>query len=234
LLTLGAGVQVATIQFNVTVTPDLPAPALVQPIGFIPSAAIPAPPSLVQNNGNQTILVGWLQPLSPTLTGNQVLGTVSVPIPATAQAGQDYTLRVLAPSATKDGVIDVPITPGPNGRLVVGRTILECDVAPVLTDLNGDGDTFDAGEFGDGRLTNADVVRIFRASLLPSEQPPPGRDLFIAMEAAPADVPPACGGDGRIVNSDVVLCFRRSLLPSLPNYTRVISGATCVSSQVSQ
>src|SRR5439155_1132438 len=77
----------------------------------------------------------------------------------------------------------------------------------------------DAGEFGNGAINNADVVAVFRASLLPDQRPPADSDLFSAMDAAPEDVPPACGGNGTIANSDVVACFRRSLLP-LPRSER--------------
>ena len=105
---------------------------------------------------------------------------------------------------------------------------LVCDPAPARVDLDSDGDTLDAGEFGNGLITNADIVQLFRASLLgPPVRPPAGSDLFSAMDAAPDDAPPVCGGNGSIVNNDVVLCFRRSLLPALPRYTRTRDATTC-------
>jgi hypothetical protein len=103
---------------------------------------------------------------------------------------------------------------------------LVCDVVPAGSDHNSDSDTADAGEFGDGRITNADVVALFRASLLPNQRPPSGSDLYSAMDAGPEDTPPTCGGNGGLANNDVVLCFRRSLVTSLPRYTRS-RGGTC-------
>jgi hypothetical protein len=102
-----------------------------------------------------------------------------------------------------------------------------CDVAPLKADLNGDGDRFDAGEFGDCEISNADVVAVFAASLLASAQPPAGSDLFAAMDAAAPDEPPACGGDGRLLNNDVVRCFRASLLDTIPSHQRERGAAVC-------
>src|SRR5207249_662910 len=156
------------------------------------------PPNQNTNDGSATLLVGWFSPFNPHLTATRLLGTLSVPVPATAQGGQMYRLRIIAPSGTSDGSTDVPIAPGPDGKLTVGRRFLVCDVVPTRTDQNGDGDTADAGEFGNGTIGNADVVAIFRASLLPDQQPPAGSDLFSAMDCSPEDAPPVCGGDATI------------------------------------
>src|SRR5438094_9357509 len=223
----GAGVEVATLQFNATVEPVASTPALLGPVGFAQDPDLPAP-SLIQPEGASTVLVGWLSPINPHLTGTRAIGRMSVPVPAGAQLGQSYRLRIVAPSATSDGSSDVPITAGPDGTLGVERTVVVCDVAPPGTDRNGDGDAFDAGEFGNGEINNADVAAVFRASLLPDQRPAADSDLFSAMDAAPEDMPPACGGNGAIVNSDVVACFRRSLLP-LPRSERTRGAGLCTS-----
>ena len=223
----GAGVEVATLQFNATVEPVASTPALLGPVGFAQDPDLPAP-SLIQPEGASTVLVGWLSPINPHLTGTRAIGRMSVPVPAGAQVGQSYRLRIVAPSATSDGSSDIPITAGPDGTLGVERTFVVCDVAPPGTDRNGDGDAFDAGEFGNGEINNADVAAVFRASLLPDQRPPADSDLFSAMDAAPEDVPPACGGNAAIVNSDVVACFRRSLLP-LPRSERTRGAGLCTS-----
>jgi hypothetical protein len=225
-LVLPAGIEVATLQFAAVVEPKPSAPTLMAAAGFEPDAGLPAP-SLLQVEGFSTVLVGWLSPLSPRLVGTRTLGVLTVPVPATAEVGQGYRLRIEEPSATSNGVTEVPLL-GVEGMLTVEAPLLVCDVAPMGEDRNSDGDMVDAGEFGNGRLSNADVVAIFRASLLPEARPPLGSDQFMAMDAIPEDVPPMCGGDGRIVNNDVVQCFRRSLLPALPNYERV-RGGTCTS-----
>ena len=222
-LRLAAGVEVATLQFNATVDPIATAPPLATSVGFVQDPSLP-PPSQNTNEGFATLLVGWFSPFNPHLTATRLLGTLSVPVPATAQGGQMYRLRIIAPSGTSDGSTDVPLAPGPDGKLTVGRRFLVCDVVPTRTDQNGDGDTADAGEFGNGTISNADVVAIFRASLLPGQQPPAGSDLFSAMDCSPEDAPPVCGGDATIRNNDIVCCFRRSLLPSLPRYERLRAG----------
>lgn len=111
-----------------------------------------------------------------------------------------------------------------------GIAFLVCDPMPLLADLNGDGDTNDPGEFGNGVINNSDVVGIFRASLLDELRPPVGSARFMAMDPSSEDAPPACGGNGAIVNNDVVQCFRRSLLPGLANYERRFEGEDCVAS----
>jgi len=225
-LTLQTGTEVATLQFNATVVPSPPAPALLGPVGFTQDPSLPAP-NINQAEGSSTVLVGWFSPpISPHLTGARAIGSLSVPVPASAQAGQSYRLRIVAPSATSDGSTDVPLAAGADGTLSVGRKFLVCDVSPSGVDQDGDGDTFDAGEFGNGVINNADIVAIFRAALLPDQRPPTDSDLFSAMDAAPEDAPPACGGNGGLVNSDVVLCFRRSLLP-LSQYERTRGGGLC-------
>ncbi len=233
-LALQDRVEVATLQFNATADPDVPAPPPAR-VTFAPDGSLP-PPSLNQVEPPSTVLVGWFSPFDPRLNGSngsRALGRLSVSVPATAQPGQTYRLRIVEPSATSDGVTEVPVNSGADGRLTVvprSAPFLVCDVAPAGNDRNGDGDAFDGGEFGDGRISNSDVVAIFRASLLANQRPPVDSDLFSAMDAlAPEDAPPTCGGNGSLANNDVVLCFRRSLLPSLPRYQRSRGGGSCSS-----
>ena len=120
----------------------------------------------------------------------------------------------------------VPACGGTGGMVTVTDTlpnkILVCDVAPS----GGN----DAGQFGNGSINNADIVAIFRASLLSSARPPAGTARFSGMDSITEDSPPTCGGTGDIKNNDVVACFRRSLLSSLPRYDRQGVGASCTSS----
>jgi len=194
----------------------------VGPVTFTAANGLPAP--LTQSDGTSTVLVGFNSAFVPTLTGTVALGTVGIPVPASALPGQRYTLAVSEPSGTTDGTNDLLGAPGPNGTLEVGVPFLVCDVQPRT------GSGLNQGEFGNGSILNSDVVAVFRSSLLPAERPAAGTALFSAMDAAPEDVPPACGGNASIVNSDVVLCFRRSLLPTLPRYRRTGVGASCTSS----
>jgi hypothetical protein len=86
-------------------------------------------------------------------------------------------------------------------------------------DGDGDGKTETAGEFGNGRINNADVVRQFRISLLPELAPATTSDLYSAMDVVGFVAPP-CGGDGVVLNNDVVTCFRRSF-GTETNYERL-------------
>jgi hypothetical protein len=143
-------------------------------VQFSGNASIAAP---TQNLlvGLDTRLVGWLVPLNPVLGGAQIVGVLSVPIPASAPNGSTYQLPVGEPSGTSDGVTDVPIAPGRDGILrVTSRPFLVCDIdpAPSLVQSNpGDPNppaSLSAGSFGDGTIDNFDVLSLFRASLLPA------------------------------------------------------------------
>ncbi|GIW41058.1 MAG: hypothetical protein KatS3mg076_1635 [Candidatus Binatia bacterium] len=130
---------------------------------------------------------------------------------AEGRVGDVVHVEVSFEQAPSDGA-----TGGPEAAFLV------CDVVPSSGD--------DAGQFGNGTINNADIVAIFRASLLATARPPADTARFSAMDSAPPDNPPVCGGNGSLVNSDVVTCFRQSLLPSLPRYDRQGLGEACVSS----
>src|SRR5205823_15061002 len=127
---------------------------------------------------------------------------LAVTSPGTADPGQRCLLGVEALSGTRDGTTEVRIDPVPavcaDARedsegcvTVVGRRFVLCDVAPEGVDGDGDGKKWTAGEFGNGRINNADVVRQFRISLggeIPP--PPPDRDLYSAMDVVGFVAPP--------------------------------------------
>jgi len=86
--------------------------------------------------------------------------------------------------------------------------VLVGDVVPAGQDLNGDGDTVDAGEFGDGVVNTLDLLTVLRAvTNIPGCVPPPSSDLFDAMDAFPVDVPGnpgRRGGDGLLNTLDLL------------------------------
>ena len=123
-----------------------------------------------------------------------VLGALSFVVPTTAPVGSQYQVDIRRPSATtfnEDGVssdtfIDLPL----KGSLGLGavnarkqitvakdasRSYLVGDLAPFYW-LN-------AGDFGDSRLLNQDIVQIFNAVSYQVNQPPQGSDYFDAMDA---------------------------------------------------
>jgi len=115
-MTVPSGSQVATMQFNLTVVPNGSAPALADQVTFTSSVGAT---SLNQPGDSvASVLVGWFQNFSPTLTGTVAVGTLSVVIPAGAQQNDTYAVQVLEPSATSDGETDLPMT-GQAGQIQV-------------------------------------------------------------------------------------------------------------------
>ena len=123
-LDLGPGEVVATLQFNLTVVPQTGSPRLTSPVMFM--GDLPTAPSLVLNEGLETVLVAWLLPFSPPLSTPRMVGRLVVPVPAAAGAGATYAIEVRNPSATSDGETDVPFA-GFSGRLVVAGELADSD-----------------------------------------------------------------------------------------------------------
>jgi sugar lactone lactonase YvrE len=167
-----------------------------------------------------------------------VLNLLAVPIPATAPAGAEYTIQVINPSATVDGgQVTLPISPASPVKIVVGAAPGRIGVA---TNVNGGvgavslpagavgylvGDSspsgwFNAGEFGDGNLDNADVNNAFYASL-GLRVPPSTSDAFDAMDSFPLDTPAGWGGDGEIRFLDWQVTLWRASRVLADNYVRV-------------
>lgn len=123
-----------------------------------------------------------------------IVGGYAVHIPATAQAGQNYEIRLGRPSATSDGIgtpgSDVYIATPTNGsygpgvinaikRITVGQAkYVAGDSAPFRW--------FNAGDFGNATLDNSDVMQVFQSAIYAVDMPPPGSDFFDAMDS--------CGG----------------------------------------
>ena len=80
-LDLAAEVPVATLQFNLTVVPEGTAPALGTAVQFTSAVGAPA---LSLPEGLATVLLGWLTPFSPVLTGQVEIGTLRVRVPSSA------------------------------------------------------------------------------------------------------------------------------------------------------
>jgi len=165
---LPAGQQLATLQFNITVLPTGAAPAIEPSISFVSSEPPShSGPSLLMNEGAATVLVGWLQEISPPLAGDVVIGTLTVPIPATAHAGDEYRIEIRRPSGTTAGLAKgsaaVALT-ARNGRIRVSAPVSPCvgdctndrtvDVSDVVRGVNialGSAALHDCPAFDQGR-----------------------------------------------------------------------------------
>lgn len=96
-ISVAAGARLAGLAFRCAVVGLAGAPAIGQPLQFVPGAGV-SPPIQVSGPGG-AVLCGWpIVPsaaFQPALEGVQRLGTVRVRIPANALSGQAYSLALL-------------------------------------------------------------------------------------------------------------------------------------------
>jgi sugar lactone lactonase YvrE len=167
-----------------------------------------------------------------------ILGAYSFNIPANAQPGHHYQIRIGRPSATADGISqDVFLDAPTNGSMGAGPINAVKNVTVGSTNyLVGDVSPFrwfNAGDFGDANLLNNDVLQVFQSAVYRQNSPPRGSDFFDAMDASNGknnSFPYADGNDAQINNvkfgdgelnvDDVYVTFRRSLDPTLVNWVR--------------
>ncbi len=131
---------------------------------------------------------------------------VAVPVPPTATEGKQYEIKVLAPSATSDG-LHTPVNMEPNlpRKLDVKNVsymVGDCDLSSKRW--------YNAGGYGDDQLQNNDVNNIYAASL-GVRVPFNFSDVFDAMDAYPLDYGTTAGGDGQIRFLDWQVILFRSL-----------------------
>ncbi|MGB7768681.1 MAG: chitobiase/beta-hexosaminidase C-terminal domain-containing protein [Verrucomicrobiia bacterium] len=128
-----------------------------------------------------------------------IVGGYQFVIPGAATNGQTYQIQIGRPSATSDGIgapgSDVYIATPTNGSLYAGAiNAIKIVTVGQLKYLVGDAYPFrwfNAGDFGDTNLDNADVEQVFEAAIYQLNSPAfqaPGSDFFDAMDS--------CGGFG--------------------------------------
>ncbi|HIG27048.1 MAG TPA: hypothetical protein EYQ50_04370 [Verrucomicrobiales bacterium] len=166
--------------------------------------------------------------------GRAILGGYSFVIPDDATNGSVYEIKIDRPSGTSDGIsADVFIEAPVKGSLSNGpaNSIKHVRVEPrkyLVGDVEPFG-WFNAGDFGDDRLLNNDVVQVFQSAAYQINTPPEGSDFFDAMDSSNGRDNPillASDGDDLVINSvilgdgelnvdDIYVTFRRSLDPTL-------------------
>jgi hypothetical protein len=223
-LTTTAGEQVAGAQTTVDFEPETPVVQCTPNPAFVLSLCALHPTGCTPGV-NCLESACFVAPFGGTISSGSQLYFCDVHIGSNVALGE-YALRCTA--------VDVRDSAGHslNPQCTDGQVEVVSAPTVHVCDAVGPDDTgSDFGQFGDGKVSNSDVVAIFKASLL--TPPLAGSALFEAMDAVSVDAPPTCGGDKSIQNSDVVACFRRSLLGGA-GFTRTFPGGTsgmCTSAQ---
>jgi hypothetical protein len=123
-----------------------------------------------------------------------IVGGYGFQIPGKAQPGQQYQIQIGRPSATDDGIgapgSAVYIATPTNGSLAGGSiNAIKLVTVGQRKYLVGDAypfGWFNAGDFGDTNLNNADVEQVFESAIYGLNTPPTNTDFYDSMDS--------CGG----------------------------------------
>jgi len=172
-------------------------------------------------------------------TGKVVVGGYSFQLPEDAAPGEQYQIQIGRPSATSDGIgapgSSVFIYAPTNGSLTAGainsiklvtagqRKYLVGNVYPFSW--------FNAGDFGNTNLQNADVMQVFQSAIYSWNYPPPRSDFFNAMDSC-GNIGTLDGLTGYYTNDDgYPFKFPYTITNTVNTYdinTNFISGTTNV------
>lgn len=205
--------------------------------------------------------------------GKIIVGGYSVNVPAAAAPGQTYQITIGRPSATSDGVgapgSSVLILAPTNGSLGGGAPLNATKYVTLGNRKYIAGNSypfrwFNAGDFGNTNLQNADVEQVFQSAIYALNFPPPGSDFFDAMDSCgdtyvdngygylqdsgvPASTAALFDGNDTTINNiafgdgvldvcDVYVTYRRSLDTNLVWFARFWTNDTvhAVSGRVAQ
>lgn len=182
----------------------LPVPSTNPPVSFV----------YTTNNNTTGLSVAYVgQSSGLELNGTTIAALLAVPIPPAATAGEQYSIKVVEPSGTSDGIqTPVPIT------VLAPRTITVTNMNYLVGD-SAVGIGYNAGDFGNHDLNNNDVNNAFLLSL-GLFQLYSFTDLFDSMDAFPPDSASAVGGDGEIRFLDWQVILNRSLRLDSANWER--------------
>jgi hypothetical protein len=126
--------------------------------------------------------------------GSVIVGGYGFQIPGKAQPGQQYQIQIGRPSATSDGIgapgSDVYIATPTNGSLAGGSiNAVKLVTVGQREYLVGDAYPFrwfNAGDFGDTNLNNADVEQVFESAIYGLNTPPSNTDFYDSMDSCGA------------------------------------------------
>ena len=217
VLNLRTNDTLRTLQFRLEVTPNGAAPMIGATFGAVSVTTNDFVPlttgGSAANFSTLAYTAGTTRGLSISFLGTNanllvnrfsVAALVAIPIPAGAAQGDTYNIDILLPSGTSDaGQTPVTITSaGPRVITVTNLAYRVGDTSP--------GGWYNAGDFGNGNLDNADVNNAFAAAS-GIRLPFAFSDAFDAMDAFPEDTAGTVGGDGQIRFLDWQIILLRSL-----------------------
>lgn len=212
--------RLRSLQFRVEITPNGAAPMILDQFRVLPVSSNDFISTVTSDRpANTTLLTtlpyafGTTRGLAVSMIGTNsnlsvsrfaVAALLAIPIPAGATNGDSYSVSVLQPSGTSDG-LQTPVTLTP----LPAQTVAVQSLSYLVGDTASSG-WYNAGDFGSGDLDNSDVNNVFYASLgvrLPYDF----TDAFDAMDAYPEDAPGTVGGDRQIRFLDWQVILLRSL-----------------------
>jgi len=124
--------------------------------------------------------------------GQVILGGYSFRVPGNAALGQTYQIQIGRPSATSDGIgtpgSSVFIFAPTNGSLGGGTINAIKDVTvgqrKYIAGNSYPFRWFNAGDFGNTNLQDADIEQVFESAVYGLNFPPPGSDFFDGMDSS--------------------------------------------------
>jgi sugar lactone lactonase YvrE len=235
---LESNITLQSLQFRVEVTPNGGAPMIssmdllpLTPNDFVPLPG-PAPAdgpvnfetfAYTTSSNGQGLLITTLGNTSGLdMTGSGVVVMLHFAIPSTANLGESYTLNVLDATGTSDG------KQGTFGIAALPIQTISITDPPYMVGDSSPAYGYNAGQFGNGELDNADVNNAIYASA-GIRVPPSDSDVFNSMDAWPPDSA-GRGGDGfiRLLDWETILgrSVGLSLYPGMDtnNYIRFWSN----------
>jgi len=233
---LQSNIVLQSLQFRVEITPNEINAPMIAAIGLQPLTTNdmvplpgPAPGDAPVTFASFSYTIATTQGLEIVaepgsgldMGGSGVVVMLHLQIPTNAAYGQSYSLNVVDPSGTS--------ATQPNGFSLntLAQTLTVSDPAYFVGD-SSPATGYNAAQFGDGALNNADVNNAIYASM-GIRVPPVDSDLYSDMDAYPPD-----NGDGQITFLDWQTILNRSLGLDTNNWIRFrTNGGALVHQQVS-
>jgi hypothetical protein len=193
IVEVAAGQKVRSLQFRLDIIPSSPgAPVMTDYIDAMEMGTNDFVP-LAANSTDGNDLSYWWLPYTwgvtngglyaniadnLIITNHSVVANLKLKMPTNAMEGDTYSIQVSQVSATSDAnQQSISIQALPDRTLTVTRV-------PYMAGDCANGDWYNAGDFGDGVLDNADVNAVFLASV-GYHTPEPGTDAYNAMDVYP-------------------------------------------------